>query len=38
MVCDFSNKSITFRQLIENKWNFDKNVWKIFSEEVEDLV
>lgn len=38
MICEFSNKGLTFKDLIEKKWNYDSKIWKIYADEVLELV
>ena len=38
MICEFSNKNLTFKEVIENQWNFNANIWKVYAEEVVELV
>ena len=38
MMCQFSNKSVNFKELINHKWKNNLHIWKIYPEEITDLV
>ena len=38
MICEFSNKGISFKDLVGKKWDYDSKIWKIYADEVLELV